>query len=71
MLSPCAPVRGGSAVLLAGQHPSHAGVCKEKRVRTLLLRLTGDLFLPVSGPHTAYLAVGERASGVADPAVMS
>ncbi len=71
MLSPCVPVRGGSAVLLAGQDPSHAGLWKERRGRTLILRLTGDLFLPVSGPHTAYLAVGKRASGVADPAMMS
>ncbi len=71
MLSPCVPVRGGSAVLLAGQDRSHAGFWKERRGCTLILRLTGDKFLLVSGPHTAYLAMGKQASGVADPAVMS
>ncbi len=44
---------------------------KEARDRTLILRLTGDLSLPVSGSPTAYLAVGKRAPGVADPAVTS
>ncbi len=59
MLSPCVPVLGGSAVLLAGQDLSHAGLWKGRRDRTLILRLTGALFLLVSGPHMAYLAVGK------------
>ncbi len=42
---------------------------KEARDRTLILQLTGDLSLPVSGSPTAYLAVGKRAPGVADPAM--
>ncbi len=61
---------GGSAVLLAGQDPSQAGFWKGRK-STLILRLTGDLSLPVSGSPTAYLAVGKRAPGVADLAVTS
>ncbi len=62
---PCVPVLGGSSVLQAGQDPSQA------RDRTLILRLTGVMSLPLSGSPTAYLAVGKQAPGVADPAVMS
>ncbi len=62
---------GGSAVLLAGQDPSQAGLWKGRRDRTLILRFIGDLFLLVSGSHMAYLAMGKQASGVTDPAMMS
>ncbi len=44
---------------------------KKARDRTLILQLTGVMSLPLSGSPTAYLAVGKRAPGVADPAVMS
>ncbi len=43
---------------------------KSKRVGTLVLCIE-ETSLPIIQPHTAYLAVGKRASGVADPAVMS
>ncbi len=43
---------------------------KSKRVGTLVLCIE-ETSLPITQPHTAYLAAGKRASGVADPAVMS
>ncbi len=42
---------------------------KKARDRTLILRLTGVMSLPLSGSPTAYLAVGKRAPGVADELV--
>ncbi len=43
---------------------------KSNRVGTLVLSIE-ETRLPLTQPHTAYLAAGKRASGVADPAVMS
>ncbi len=43
---------------------------KSKRVGTLVLCIE-ETSLSITQPHTAYLAAGKRASGVADPAVMS
>ncbi len=43
---------------------------KSKSVGTLVLCIE-ETSLPITQPHTAYLAVGKRTSGVADPAVMS
>ncbi len=43
---------------------------KSNRVGTLVLSIE-ETRVPLTQPHTAYLAVGKRASGVADPAVMS
>ncbi len=43
---------------------------KSRRVCTLVLCVE-KTSLSITQPRTAYLAVGKRASGVADPAVMS
>ncbi len=43
---------------------------KSRRVGTLVLCIE-ETSLLVTQPRTAYLATGKRASGVADPAVMS
>ncbi len=43
---------------------------KSRRVCTLVLCIK-ETSLPITQPRTAYLAAGKRASGVADPAVMS
>ncbi len=43
---------------------------KSRRVGTLVLCIE-ETSLSITQPHTAYLAMGKQASGVADPAVMS
>ncbi len=43
---------------------------KSEEAGTLVLCIA-ETRLSITQPHTAYLAVGKRASGVADPAVMS
>ncbi len=43
---------------------------KSRRVYRISSQLLLEMCLPVLQPHTAYLAAGKRASGVADPAVM-
>ncbi len=71
MLSPCVPVLGGSAVLQAGQDPSQAGFWKGSKRPHVNSPAYRRSVSPVSGSPTAYLAVGKRAPGVADPAVTS
>ncbi len=68
---PCVPVLGGSSVLQAGQDPSQAGFWKESKRPHVNSPAHRSMSLSLSGSPTAYLAVGKRAPGVADPAVTS